>query len=398
MANEVNDANDKVERFDQSDRTSENTANDGVIGGDRHQNIHKKASTEGQSFTTFSDNNDDQSFKAIQPAATPFSIDFGDGTEVTSKGKVDKGQEALAAAKALKPSDSDSISLGGQNYEKNQLVAANITPNPAVVSDAASYPTPDVVEQTKEPVTKISQDLPVDPHTHFESGEVLRPAIEAAGKLGKDLVKSGIEAGKMTIENATHPFRGKIGSTMKEIPESAWNQAYDVFPQFKETGLSKQQAIEVMKAIVRNELYNYDSIDEQADKDIKAEKPNFLTQIKYKPEDRLTLGYAQLSITAVHERQKEYPKQVNFKGHEKEALMDPANTPLLVAATLVHNIEMYQRHNIPVTQKSLGYSYNPPSGRILPTQKDLDDSEHAKNVMHQLAIIRGEVIPKSDEL
>lgn len=184
---------------------------------------------------------------------------------------------------------------------------------------------------------------------------------------------------------------------MKEIPESAWSKAYESFPQFQQAGLSKQQTVEVMKAIVRNELYHYDSIDQQTDDDVKAGKTPFLAQMKYKPEDRLTLGYAQLSISAVHEREAEYPEQVDFKGHEKAALMDPENTPVLVAATLVHNIEMYRRHQIPVTEKSLGYSYNPPAGRILPSQKDLDTSNHAENVMRHLAIIRGEVQPKPDE-
>jgi hypothetical protein len=42
--------------------------------------------------------------------------------------------------------------------------------------------------------------------------------------------------------------------------------------------------------------------------------------------------------------------------------MDPANTPALVAATLVHNVDIYRRHHIPVTEQSLAYSYNPPGG------------------------------------
>lgn len=139
MANEVNDGNDKVERINRGDRTSENTADDGVIGGDRkdHQQIHQEASKAGHTFDTFSDNSDDQSFKAIQPVADVFGIDFGDGTVETSKGIISnpttqdafeqKGQEILVAAQRLKPSSADSIPLGGQSYEPDQLIAANVT-------------------------------------------------------------------------------------------------------------------------------------------------------------------------------------------------------------------------------------------------------------------------------
>lgn len=394
---EINKPHDQVERNNQGDRTSESTSKDSVISGDRkdHQALHQEASKAGHTFDTFSDNNHDQSFKAIQPAADTFGIDFGDGTIETSKGKVAKPHTQEFFEAKAQGAMKDFQNLDQQpNYRADQVIAANVTNPPVIRSDATL---PALEAPAKE--TKISQGLPndYDAHTFYESGEALRPVVEATGDLGKAVIESGLEAGKQAFENATHPFRGKIDSTLKEIPESAWSKAYESFPQFQQTGLSKQQTVEVMKAIVRNELYHYDSIDQQTDDDVKAGKTPFLAQMKYKPEDRLTLGYAQLSISAVHEREAEYPEQVDFKGHEKAALMDPENTPVLVAATLVHNIEMYRRHQIPVTEKSLGYSYNPPAGRILPSQKDLDTSNHAENVMRHLAIIRGEVQPKPDE-
>lgn len=394
--NEINEDNDKVRISDRTNRTSKHTADEAVSDSERAEKYEPR-------FTTFSDNDEDQSFKAIKPAADSFGIDFGDGTVETAKGKVPKQHtpeffeaEAQGAITAFQNLDQQ------PKYPPDQLLAANVTRNNPVMSDA-SLPTSQAPKEEMVSEAKITHGLPndFDAHTFFESGEALRPALEAgidlSGKVTKDVIESGIEAGKQALEKATHPFRGKIESTMKEIPESAWSNAYESFPQFQQAGLSKQQTVEVMKAIVRNELYHYDSIDERTDEDVRAGKTPFLTQVKYKPEDRLTLGYAQLSISAVHERETEFSKQVDFKGHEKAALMDPENAPVLVAATLVHNIEMYRRHQIPITEKSLGYSYNPPAGRILPTQKDLDTSTHANNVMHHLAIIRGVLRPKPDE-
>lgn len=417
MVNEINDGGDKVDPINRGDRTSENTSTDSIIGGDRkdHQQIHQEASKAGQKFETFSDNDDDQSMLAMKPSETleqyqtrlaqrneqkaakpeiaPLILEDSETGEVfydarTSHQKpTETPQEVLTAAQNPPPEVGDST----------RLLASNVAPNVPNLDQMRQD-----VQTNAENHSALKHDVqishyPGDFHTSIESGEVLRPALEAGAAIGKTVIESGIEAGKQAFDEAMHPYRGKIDFTMKQIPESAWGNAYDAFPQFKEAGLSKQQAIEVMKAIVRNELYYYDAADKSADDDITAGETPLLAKMHYKPKDRITLGLPQLSIAAVHEREAEYPKQVNFKGREQEALMDPANTPLLVAATLVHNLEMYQRHHIPITEQSLGYSYNPPAGRLLPTQKDLDTSEHAANVMHQLAIIRGQIEAKPDE-
>ena len=60
-------------------------------------NAITKAVKAGHTFDTFSDNNHDQSFKAIQPAAETFGIDFGDGTIETSEGKLAKALEQFIA-------------------------------------------------------------------------------------------------------------------------------------------------------------------------------------------------------------------------------------------------------------------------------------------------------------
>lgn len=73
---EINKPQDQVERNNQGDRASEGTSKDSVISGDRkdHQAMHQEASKAGYTFDTFSDNNHDQSFKAIQPAACTLKI------------------------------------------------------------------------------------------------------------------------------------------------------------------------------------------------------------------------------------------------------------------------------------------------------------------------------------
>lgn len=389
MADEVNEGSDKVRISDRTEHTSKHTADEAVSDSERAERYEQR-------FTTFSDNDRDQSFKAIQPAADTFGIDFGDGTIETAKGKVEKPHtqeffesKAQGAMTAIQNLDQQ------PKYAPDQLIAANVTPNNPVMSDA-TLPTSEAPREEVVSETKISQGLPndYDAHTFFESGEALKPAVEAAGDLGKAVIERGLEAGKQAIENATHPFRGKIESTMKQIPEANWSSAYDAFPQFKSAGLSKQQSIDVMKAIVRNELYNYDTLDEEADEAVKKGDSPLLAKAKIKPENKLTLGITQISTQGIFERQAEFPKQVNFKGHEQKALLEPKNAPVIVAATLAHNIEMYQRHKVPITEQTLAYSYNPADGKVLPESLNGD---HVRNVMHQLGIIRGEIEPNPNE-
>ncbi len=218
--------------------------------------------------------------------------------------------------------------------------------------------------------------------------------------LRTDIVRVAMPSG--ATERLWNPYRGDITSKMNEVPEQAWNQAFEAFPQFKRAGLSEQQATQLMQGIMRNELYNFDQMDNADELAIRRTgKP---APIHRNPDDA-TVGYSQISINGVKARETEFPDQLGkFKGHEIAALEDPKSAPLLIAATLAHNIKMYENHRIPVTEQSLAYSYNPDvkdqSGhnKLLPTASDLNSSNHVKNVMHQLAIIRGTEKPKPGEL
>lgn len=272
-------------------------------------------------------------------------------------------------------------------------LASNITPATANF-EGGTHPAINLAsEGEQDSAPKISHG-PDDFHTPVESGEILKPAIEA----GIGAAKAGLEVGVGVFDDAMHPYRGRIGDTIRQIPEVAWQDAFRKFPQFKGAGLTEQQTIELMKAIVRNELFNYNVVDGEDDSKTKESgKPHNIPKVR--PAGDATLGFSQLSMNGVTKRANEYPDQIGrFKGREAEALLDPQNTPILVAATLAHNLEMYRRHDIPITEETLAYSYNPPKGfPILPSNQDLKASDHVKNVKRQLDIIRGKIQPEQNE-
>ncbi len=284
-----------------------------------------------------------------------------------------KAQEALGVAQ--KPT------------EEQILLASNIV---------SSAPNVERMEQYQEIQSDSEKTKVAQYSDSFMSPPTLVPSPEQLGL--QPIIDVMTDKIAVKAEQQWNPYRGEIDSEMRKIPEDRWHQAYEAFPQFKKAGLNEKQTVEIMQAIVRNELYNYDAADKEADEAVKAGKTPLLAVLKIKSEEALTLGISQLSTKAVHEREKEYPNQVDFKNNEEKALLSPDNVPILVAATLVHNIEMYQRHKIPITEKSLAYSYNPPAKHILPNEADLKSSFHVKNVMHQLDIIRHSVVPKADEI
>lgn len=296
----------------------------------------------------------------------------------------DREQEMFGAGFSFAQCGADPLYAGIENNIAQVYLAANITPElPGIV-----------------PVIPVSKDqqLPEKAVTaqSYEYRGGLPTLVPSPEQLGlKPVIDLVSQAAALELEQKWSPLRGNISVEMNKIPDAAWHQAYEKFPQFKESGLTEQQTKETMQAIIRNELYNYD-LSDKFDDDQARRTGNPLDLPKRAANDA-TLGNSQLSVNAVLKRAQEYPEQIgHFKGHEVEALLDPQNAPLLVAATLAHNLEMYQRHHVPITQQTLGYSYNPPNGHILPSEKDLN-SEHAQNIMHQLKILQGLVQPTPGE-
>ncbi len=272
------------------------------------------------------------------------------------------------------------------------LIASNITPGLPNIKQIQQYQ--DIQSDSEAP--KITQI--------FEYNGGLPTLVPSPEQLGlKPLIDTASEVAGLAVEKQWNPYRGEITSKMNEIPASAWHQAYEAFPQFKKAGLTEKQATEVMQAIVRNELYNYDKFD-QADENHARETGKPMHYPQRKDDNAATLGVSQLSINAVRERLAEYPEQLkSLVGKEVQALLDPRIAPLLVASTLAHDIEMFTRHRVPVTEQSLAYIYNPDikengKNKILATQADLSTSAHVQHVLRQLEIVRGTASPKIDEI
>lgn len=364
---EMNEGRDKAERLIRGDRTSEKSSQDSVISGDRkeHQEIHYEAARAGHTFDSFSDNHWDQSFKAIQPAADTFGIDFGDGTIETSKGKVTKPQD--------------------------QILASNVIPS----SSETSLPNLEEVKDSDESKHLLAQD--------FKRGY---------GEFRKSL--QGAEIVRMAQspnERLKHPHKGNEDYVLSKVPDSSWKEAYKLFPEFKKSGvlqagLTEDRIESLSKAVIRNELSHYDWRDALDDKAARItgnapDVPNIPGIKGGRPSDEATLGIVQVSPKGLIEHRGEFPqldKYLTGKGYppgsEVKALLDPKIAPAVVAANFAHNIKMYSNHlrETEISAKSLAYGFNPsesgPNGKILLPSKDiLSRSKHVENVMNALKII-----------
>lgn len=395
MANEVNDSNDKVEQLNRGDRTSENTAESGVINGKhkKNQDIHKEASTAGHNFDTFSGGKDDKDKLGQKPGETPeqhqerlrrlheaeiqaktkpsvmpLQIDMGDGTFETARGRIDKGQEVLEAAKALKPSSPDSISLGGQNYEKDQLIAANLTPTNPVRSDA-TLPDLNNINDSKLPNDTLAWD-PV-----------------------KD-IKDGL---KSTGEKVYFVHRDKLDKFYDFEAARSISQKLPGLASYSErhNGIAPR----LVRAIMRNEQTYYGADDAIIDGVVKH------TGDGIKKVRNITAGPGQVSLSNINHLAEKYPEIFNKKtGSELAQLStDPFVATLLVGAYIDDRIGKFEdwkkqepkdpsklsrddrllyRNAFPLWKagletKALIMSFNPGGGR----------QDHMNNVLKQLELI-----------
>ena len=175
-----------------------------------------------------------------------------------------------------------------------------------------------------------------------------------------------------------------IGEVNK-IPDRAWSEAYNAFAGLQ-SHLPEKAATALMKAVIANEVEHYDPADVAEDA---------LARSHLIPPDR-TIGITQLTINAIRQRELEFPMQLAaLREHEREALLDPAKAPSLVAATLEHYIRQFEKHQYPITSETLGYAYNPdlytsPGHKnIMPTLEDMKKSEHAANIRRWLTAFSG---------
>ncbi|MBU6453506.1 MAG: hypothetical protein KGS72_17130 [Cyanobacteria bacterium REEB67] len=72
-----------------------------------------------------------------------------------------------------------------------------------------------------------------------------------------------------------------------------------------------------------------------------------------------TLGVSQVSVDGLKKFTREFPAQFSqYARHEAEALLDPQQAPMMIAAVLAHNIQDYKGHYA-INEGTLAYSFNP---------------------------------------
>lgn len=195
----------------------------------------------------------------------------------------------------------------------------------------------------------------------------------------------------------THPYQGREALAVSKIPEIRWNEAYNLFPELHSSGMTNKSATELGKAIIRNELRHYDLCDQADDRFAHATGH----PLPGRREGDATLGYSQLSQNSIIKRSTEFPQLAEYltnrgypPGSELKVLEDPQMAPVLVAANMAHNIRMYQRHSIPINERTLAYGFNPDQSNsdgvkiLLPDEETLNKSQHLVNVLFQLDLLR----------
>ena len=304
--NEINEGSDKVRISDRTERTSKHTADEAVSDSERAEGYEQR-------FTTFSDNDEDQSFKAILPTADAFGIDFGDGTVETAKGKVTKphtseffeakAQGAIAAFQNLDQQP---------KYQPDQLIAANVTPNNPVVSDA-TLPNPDEVNDLDLPDNAVVQ-LP-------DFGKMLKDTGESIKGAGESLI---------------HPYKNELN---KFLDPDAAQLAMNKFPRL--SWYAHRNATigpQLLLGIVRNETEHYmigkDDMIQDAPVSLGAEAP-----LQKNP----TIGPAQVSLKNQKALAEKYPDLFGDSKDYPKTSLSPYFATLLAGALLDQNIQKFEK-------------------------------------------------------
>lgn len=293
------------------------------------------------------------------------------------------------------------------------LIASNITP---------AIPN---IEQQQQ-FSDIQADTPV-PSPEGIIAKEAQQGYQGFRKdaLGRDIVRVAIPNG--ATDRAVFPYRGvedlRLADCTKQNPQ-AWNDAFAAFPELSNY-LSGQDGTRLMKALVRNELHNYDVKDHVGD-----------TMARFGHVDSTeTLGYPQITPLGLKQFEDKYPQLKAFiasKGHtganaEADALRDPACTPMIVAAKLQSEVDTLKNaqdklqpgHKVQINWRSLAYTYNADvyynpktpqnpdfHANIVPKAKDIEhlrgydkayptsderalsQSQHVKNIEEEMKLIR----------
>ncbi|HEY9869859.1 MAG TPA: hypothetical protein V6D08_11890, partial [Candidatus Obscuribacterales bacterium] len=202
------------------------------------------------------------------------------------------------------------------------------------------------------------------------------------------------------VYKVEHPYRGQEQQELNKVPAKNWDDAYKAFPELQSVAkLDQQDATRLMKAIVANELDHYGPEDTLEDKAAKAGQSWLI--------HNRTLGFSQQSPDGLRNMAQILEQDMKAGKRENNplsqylhmtdqqlatALEDPKQAPLFVAANLASNARMYERHNYPLNELTLGYGFNPDlpdrTGKLqhdlLPSPEQLAKSQHAENIVKWL--------------
>ena len=318
-------------------------------------------------------------------------------------------QEESATDIFFRPGTKKEASQKFELYDSSQepiLLASNIVPG-----SASTESVPQLPATTAEADAIIAHDFKQDYHGLRNLG------------LGTDVVRMTSPGSDRLI----FPYRGTEDSHLAECTianPAAWSEAFQAFPELVKY-LSAETASKLMKALVRNELHNYDVKDRMGDEKSHHGYIN----------PRETLGYAQIAPIGVTKFCAKYPQLQEFlakHGHsgqkaEASALLDPKCVPMIMAAKLQSEVDDFKHtsdkmrpgKSVEINARSLAYAYNADvyynpktpenpdlHANVLPKAKELEHvrgyekayptsdervlskSEHLKNVERQLRFLR----------
>lgn len=199
----------------------------------------------------------------------------------------------------------------------------------------------------------------------FTSADSLLPQEDPNVQIAQGFdIPNPVETYKREIE---HRYRGRELETMnKDIPATAWSDAYKAFPELKQIG--EKDSVRLMKAIIANELDHYGPADVAQDEIAKTGHGGQLVGNR-------SLGYPQIEPVGLRNMSKSFSQEVAehkrdsnpLQRFEKmnddrlaQELTNPSNAPLFVAAHMARDLHTLNNHKneLSVTVQALGYWYN----------------------------------------
>lgn len=206
-------------------------------------------------------------------------------------------------------------------------------------------------------------------------------------------------------EGFVFPYRGKEAEKLAECTKAEPKAFLTAAAMYKD--LSRHLwAPRLLRQLIGNEIYYYDPIDIERDKNARENIIKSNSQ---------TFGYPQVSINAVKLYVLEFPilrqyferKKHQGADYEIRALLDPECAAMIAAAVCEHHLKLWKDQDnedgvpIPINEKTLAYGYNPDvydvNGTLetspvpiygarkilMPSERVISTSKHVKKVFER---------------